>query len=217
MIIVVGGQKGGTGKSSTATNLAVMSVNAKYKTLLIDADPQSSASDWASVRSETNLPHVLCVQRRGTSLAKDIAAFSKDYDVVIVDCDGRSSEGQVAALTVADVALIVVRPAAVDMWTFDTMQQIHNLIAPVNPELKTLIVFNQVATTANDADFSIASNVVKENYPDFELFPYPIKSRKGFANAFAVGRGIMESEEKGTSVESGVIEIRRLFKHIFGA
>ena len=215
MIVVIGGQKGGTGKSMTAANLAVQSVRAKFKTLLIDADPQSTASDWATIRNSTDLPHVLCIQRRGTALAKDIAAFSKDYDVIIVDCDGRSSESQISALMVADISLVVLRAAAADMWTLDVVQKMRDLVVPINPDLKTLVVFNQAATNANDSDFSLAVNSLKESYPDLEVFPYPIKSRKGFANAFGFGQGISENNEKTDSVSMGVIEINRLFKNLF--
>jgi cellulose biosynthesis protein BcsQ len=50
MIIVVGGTKGGTGKSTIATNLAVLSSQKKMRTLLIDADEQHSSFEWSEQR-----------------------------------------------------------------------------------------------------------------------------------------------------------------------
>ena len=47
MLILIGGQKGGGGKTTTATNLATMFVLDKRDVLLYDIDPQRTATLWA--------------------------------------------------------------------------------------------------------------------------------------------------------------------------
>ena len=50
MIVLIGGEKGGTGKTTLATNLVVERTNEVGDILLIDADKQMTASHWCSVR-----------------------------------------------------------------------------------------------------------------------------------------------------------------------
>lgn len=52
MIVVCGGIKGGGGKTTLATNLAVMRSLAGYDILLVDADEQDSASDFTVLRNQ---------------------------------------------------------------------------------------------------------------------------------------------------------------------
>ena len=60
MIILIGGEKGGTGKTTLATNLAAMRALAGHDVLLVDTDRQGSAAAWALKRgeSETKKPRV---------------------------------------------------------------------------------------------------------------------------------------------------------------
>ena len=55
MITVIGGIKGGSGKTTLATNLSVMR-SAHTKVLLVDADEQKSASDWSQQRDHIMIP-----------------------------------------------------------------------------------------------------------------------------------------------------------------
>ena len=55
MILVVGGIKGGSGKTTLATNLAVLRSLYGYKVLLVDADEQKSVSDWMEQRESAKI------------------------------------------------------------------------------------------------------------------------------------------------------------------
>ena len=64
MIILVGGEKGGTGKSTIATNLATMRTMKGIDTLLFDIDPQKTSTFWASRRDENNIfPRIVSCQK----------------------------------------------------------------------------------------------------------------------------------------------------------
>ncbi len=58
MVILIGGEKGGTGKTTIATNLAALRALAGHDVLLVDTDSQGSASYWASSRDEAGISHV---------------------------------------------------------------------------------------------------------------------------------------------------------------
>ena len=108
MIIVVGGIKGGSGKTTLATNLAVMRAK-DYKVLLVDADEQKSAWDWSQQRdSLTNRLNVsfVTVCMSGKCIYNNLTKLKEDYDDIIVDTGGRDTTSQRAALCVADTLLL---------------------------------------------------------------------------------------------------------------
>ena len=92
MILLCGGEKGGTGKSTIATNLAAMRLKESADVLLLDTDPQASSSYWSSIRDEDeSLKRVSCVQKFGKGLEKELYALSEKYDDLIIDAGGRDS------------------------------------------------------------------------------------------------------------------------------
>jgi len=92
MIILIGGEKGGTGKTTIATNLAAMRALAGRDVLLIDTDPQGSANYWAQSRDELEItPRVSCVQKFGKGLPAEVKDLAKRYQDIIIDAGGRDS------------------------------------------------------------------------------------------------------------------------------
>ena len=90
MIVLVGGEKGGVGKTTLAVNLAAKRVHCGYDVLLVDADKQASANLWAGIREEEGVhPPVRCVQKRGKGLAADIRDLARRYEDVIIDAGGQ--------------------------------------------------------------------------------------------------------------------------------
>ena len=112
MIIVVGGIKGGSGKSTIATNLTVMCAIAGQDVLLIDADDQETASDFTALRNETqsNKVRYTCIKLTGAAVRTETLRLPEKYQTIIIDSGGRDTVSQRAALTVADVALVPFLP-----------------------------------------------------------------------------------------------------------
>jgi len=50
-VLTISGQKGGSGKSVTAVNLAVSFALYGKKTLLVDCDPQGSVTEWSGIKA----------------------------------------------------------------------------------------------------------------------------------------------------------------------
>ena len=92
MIVVVGGIKGGSGKTTIATNLTVIRSNQKKKVILIDADDQKSASDWVEHRESLNMKTPwTTVQLTGSSLRNQVIKLKESYDEIIIDTGGEES------------------------------------------------------------------------------------------------------------------------------
>lgn len=91
-IIVFGGEKGGTGKTTLATNIAAMLARQGKDVLLLDTDRQGTASFWATVREEEAVePRVACVQKFGKGLPAQVRDLAERYDEIVIDAGGRDS------------------------------------------------------------------------------------------------------------------------------
>src|SRR5438477_417175 len=119
MIIVSGGTKGGSGKTTLATNLAVMRSRDGFDVLLIDADDQESATDFTMVRNE-RIPEgagYTSIKLTGAAVRTETLRLRKKYDDIIIDVGGRDTANQRAALSVADILLVPFKPRSLDVWT----------------------------------------------------------------------------------------------------
>src|ERR1700719_831935 len=129
MLILVGGQKGGTGKSTVATNLVAIRALCGNDSFLFDIDPQCTSTLWASRRDENNItPRISSSQKildkrmlnAGTVIRNEIKALLLKYEDIIIDAGGADNEVLRAAMTLADVLVLPLMPSAFDTWTLDT-------------------------------------------------------------------------------------------------
>jgi len=104
--------KGGTGKTTIAVHLAVVSHRAGYPTKLLDTDPQGTALDWR--RQTPGGYDGPPVQHVGAD--EKVAPAVQGADVVMVDSPARLDERTGAVLSVSDLALVPVRPSGLDLW-----------------------------------------------------------------------------------------------------
>ena len=121
MIIAVLGEKGGTGKTTAAVNLAGMRAAAGWRVLLLDADRQGSSAYWAQKRESLDQPALHWDQYFGAALDRALRSAALEYDDVIVDIGAGDSDEMSAALEVADCAITPVRPSGIDVWTMGLM------------------------------------------------------------------------------------------------
>lgn len=121
-VIAVLNQKGGTGKTTTATNVASCLVSVYgASVLLVDLDPQGSASDWSAARGEEPGPGQVPVVRMGRALARDLPRVAHSYDYVVIDGTPQISELATAAVKSADVVIIPVQPSPYDIWACEEL------------------------------------------------------------------------------------------------
>ena len=112
MILVCGGIKGGSGKTTIATNLAAMRARAGKDVLLVDADEQESATIFTAIRKrdQPQRPQYTSIILRESNLRSEIDRMRSKYDDIIVDTGGRDTRAQRASLSLADVLLLPLTP-----------------------------------------------------------------------------------------------------------
>ena len=113
-IVAIINQKGGTGKTTLATNLAWVMAE-KNDVLLLDADPQASAQNWAA--GDGTAPKTLVIEEIGKGdLLRTVRSLTTDYDWVIIDGPPGITKTSADAVRAADVVLIPAKPSPLDVW-----------------------------------------------------------------------------------------------------
>jgi len=113
-VVAIVNQKGGTGKTTLATNLAWVLAE-KDDVLLLDADPQASAQNW--VAGDGTRPETLTVKdAAGADLARLVRSSAAEHDWVIIDGPPGISKTSADAVRTSDVVLIPVKPSPLDVW-----------------------------------------------------------------------------------------------------
>jgi chromosome partitioning protein len=185
MILTLAGQKGGTGKSTLAINLAVEWMRRGKRVLLVDADPQGTSLTWSNVAAEAGIkaPTVIAM---GDNLRQALPEVAATSDVTIIDTAGRQSKRMAGALMVADLALLPCRPYPSDVWALAESVETVRTVQEMRSDLVAAIVINgKEARTAlgRGAREAVAS-------AGLPVLQADICQRIAFAEACAVGKGV---------------------------
>ncbi|WP_025821969.1 AAA family ATPase [Shewanella marina] len=150
MIILIGGEKGGSGKSCLAQNMAVfLTDECNANVIIVDCDPQRSTSDWAYCRARNKqLSAIKCIQLFG-KIRNDLLKLEKHYHYVIIDCGSQDNLALRASMSVSDYSLIPIRPKLRDINSIKNIDDIVATCLMINPELKASFVITQCPSNAN--------------------------------------------------------------------
>jgi chromosome partitioning protein len=201
MIILFGGEKGGTGKSTLATNLSVWLAHKKSDFVLLDADRQSTSSNWASERYKTSpdLPKVNCVQRYG-NITSTIQDLSGRYEHVIIDAAGRDSEELRSSLVVSDVLLSPFKASQSDLWTVDHLHDLVKLSKAMNKKLKAFAVLSMASPNPRVSEAQQAKEMLRD-YLELNLASAVIRDRKIYRDAMCEAKGVLEMPDERAKQE----------------
>ena len=209
MIVLVGNQKGGCGKSTIAVNLCAELAARGQDVVLVDADRQGTAATWATDRAEhTDLPVVHCVQKFD-NIRNTLLDLDGRYDHVVVDAAGRDSRELRTGMTAAHVLLAPMRPSQPDLDTLATLQGVIAQAKDLNPELTVCAVLTMAPSNPVVREVDEARAYLRD-YPEVRLLATVIGDRKVYRDAISAGHGVVELDNR-----KAVDEVRRLAKEVF--
>jgi chromosome partitioning protein len=212
MIILLGGEKGGTGKTTLATNLAAMRALAGRDVLLIDTDPQGSANYWTQSRDEEKVsPRVACVQKFGKGLPTEVNDLEHRYQDIIIDAGGRDSIELRSALVVAEKAYIPIQPSQFDIWTLNQMDELVETAKAFNPQLQAQVIISRSSTNPSVHE-SEDTRKLLDDFPNLGLANVIIRDRIAYRKAAKDGLAVIELKPKDVKA---VEEMETLYLEVF--
>lgn len=213
MIVLIGSEKGGTGKTTLAVNIAVALAAAGRDVVLVDADPQASAARWAERRSEqqSDRPPVHCVQRTG-NVYKTIVDLAGRYAEVIVDAGGRDSHELRSAMLAAHRVLVPARPSQLDLEAALHVDELAQAASASRTDGGPALtaVLSQCPTHHMNSETEAARGYL-EQFTSMRLATSRVSERKAFRDAITAGLGVIEIDNRAAADE-----IQALVSEIYG-
>ena len=178
-------QKGGVGKTTLAVHLADAFSRRGKRVLLVDADPQGSALDWAAARQGSVRFPVAGLPRK--SIHKELTALSTGYEIVVIDGPPRVYDVAKSAVMASDLILIPVQPSPYDVWAAKEIVDLIQEVEIAKPLLKSAFVVNRkIANTALGRDVIDAL----ASYP-VPVLESSVCQRIAFAESAALGQTVL--------------------------
>jgi chromosome partitioning protein len=212
MIILIGGEKGGTGKTTLATNLAALRRTAGRDVLLVDTDIQGSASYWAARRDEnTAVPRVSCIQKFGKGLQAEIQDLGTRYEDVVIDAGGRDSVELRAALVVAEKVYVPIQPSQFDIWTLARMDELVETGQGFNPNLVASVIICRASPNPVVSESAEATEAIRD-FSHLRLASSVVRDRIAFRRAVREGLAVNEVTPSDAKAR---LEIETLYNEVF--
>lgn len=200
MIVLIGSQKGGCGKSTTAVNICADLARKGHDVVLVDADRQCTSANWAMDRSANeSLPVVHCIQKY-ENIRDTLLDLDQRYEYVIVDAAGRDSRELRTGMTAAHILLVPFRPSQPDLDTLPNLQEIITQAKDLNPDLVVQGLITMAPTNPVVHETEEAREYLQD-YPEIQLLSTIVRDRKVFRDAMSEGMGVVEMDNEKASQE----------------
>ncbi len=206
-------QKGGSGKTMLAINLAAAAHLDGDRALVVDMDRQASAFDWSAARQDGSPLDGLAVVKADRAIAlprfKEIA---RGYDYVFLDGPPRLGDVTQSAAVAADVAVMPIQPGPFDFWavaeTLESLDQADQVREQLGrPPIRRVFVLNRASTNTR-----LAREAEAELRKAGGELAGVVHQRIAFPDAASRGESVLTS----SSTEAAADDIRRLWRNVKG-
>ena len=194
MIVLIGAEKGGTGKTTLAVNLAAVRAGEDNDVLLVDTDKQGSASDWAAIREEdTSRPLIPSVQVFGKQVSSQLEDLSGRYEDLIVDAGGRDSVELRSAMVAADRIFVPLQASQFDVWTLEQMNELVEQAQALNPQLCAQVFINRASPHPKVHEADQAAQML-EDFEHLSFGNIVVHDRIAFRRTASRGLAVTEAD-----------------------
>lgn len=201
MLVGICGQKGGTGKTTLATNLAVYFAEEGYRVILVDTDPQGSAYGWYQRRLtvESEVVPVHTIQASG-DVFDLLVEQSRNYDLVMVDCGGMDSDALRTTVAVSHLVYVPLQPSQLDIDTTARMDLLIREASLINRNLQATAILTRASTNIHNRERHEAKEALGM-LSSMGISRVTVFDRKIYRDAILEGLGVTEMDNPKAKAE----------------
>ena len=199
-VITIAQQKGGSGKTTIAANLAVAFVKQGKRVALLDTDPQGSLGRWCMTRFQGGTEDVDFATASAWGVTYECDKLRKSHDVILIDTPPKIDSDLKPALRESDLVVVPVAASQLDLWATESIVDMAN-----REKREILVVLNRAKAGTRVAD-EVAKDLKSLDAP---IAKTVLGNRVAFAETLGHGKAVLEGG-RGASPE----EVKALAKEI---
>lgn len=210
MILVVGAEKGGVGKTAIATNLAALGAAEELEVLLLDTDPQGSSGAWSRIRNEGNISPSVSVLTVPENPIKELEKLAPRFDLVIIDVGAQNYTTMLNAVRVADLVLV---PTGPDQLEVESTQNVFDALRSLDRHHKSgripaFTVLNNLPTNPRSKEEGDLRSFLAEI--ELPVFDAALRHRSSWRKSRRAGLAVHELRGRDAD-PSAASEMRAIF------
>lgn len=195
-VITIAQQKGGSGKTTLAVNLAVQFVKLGKRVAVLDTDPQGSLGRWFITRRERGIEDMDFSTASAWGVGYEAEKLKKTNDIVIIDTPPKIDSDLRPALREASLVLVPVSSSHVDLWATEGVLDLAVRVAK-----PTCIVLNRVkAGTRLAEEVAAAAAQITADIAESRL-----GNRIAFAETLGLGLGVADQPRSPAQAETAAL------------